>query len=313
MIVRRVDPMKNQEKYMLDRKTFAAKAAMICLFLSMLVRGAAAFVNRTVLIDRFSLVEFALPIVCCLLYILCIVLFGRHALWLSVIPFICGMMAFVIRLFSYDNLLQEEVPMLRIFLSIFFYFALSAVYSAVLFGGIRAKWLLFAMFLAQLCAHGYLEVYPAFARGESIHVFPILMELSVDLILIGMLFVSAGLSRKNRVTKVKPDSGKTVVPPVPGNKLDAKPPVSTQASPEPAAAEQPEEKVKNEPSPSTKPVPDPEPEAPVMPEKKEEAKPAEDEDAYDPFAPSKEPIKLTLNPVGFSVEEEKEPSEGDRV
>lgn len=103
----RIIPMKNQGKYMLDRKTFAAKAAMICLFLSMLVRGAAALVNKTVLIDRFSLVEYALPIVCCLLYLLCILLFGRRCFWLSIIPFICGVMAFVIRLFSYDNLLQE--------------------------------------------------------------------------------------------------------------------------------------------------------------------------------------------------------------
>lgn len=204
------------------------------------------------------------------------------------------------------------MPTLRVLISVFFYFVLAAVYSAVLSGGFRAKWLLFALFLAQFCAHGYLEIYPAFARGERIQIFPILMELSFDLILIGMLFASAGLSRKDKVVKVKPDSGKTVVPPIPGNKLDAKPPVSTEAAPAAAA----EEKVNNEPV--SKPEPEPEPEAPATPERKEEIraeehKITEETEEYDPFAPSKEPIKLTLNPVGFSVEEEKEPSEGDKV
>ena len=313
------------EKYMLDKRGFLAKAALVFLLLSAIVRVVGGFLNRAALMeDRFMQVEFLLPIVCGVLLMICIPAFGKRGFWLSAIPVVCLCMAYVLRLFSYDNLLQVELPMRHVLPGIFGCMVLAAAYSATVFGA-RTKWLLFLLFVAALGGHVWFELVPAFREGGWFSVSPALMELSWLLLFGAMLLISAGLTRKLKVRAVKADSGKDVVPPIPGNKLDDRPPV---ASEKPAPAAEPSgpvpsaEPEKPEPVPSAepeKPEPVPEPvwsapateSAKAEAERREEAPTAPEEEEYDPFAPSTGPIQLTLNPVGFSVETEKEASEAD--
>ena len=157
--------------------------------------------------------------------------------------------------------------------------------------------------------HAVFEIYPTVLSGFGLNLSLILMELSVLAVIVAMIFVSLALSSKPRVSPVDPESGKNVVPPLPGDRLDEKPPVVTTEAPaekpekpsEPALAEP--QTVDEKPEPV---IEKPEPEA----EKPEPAPasyesipvsswsaPKEKEDPdYDPFAPSSEPIKLTLNP-----------------
>ena len=296
--------MKNRHlKYTYNRKSFFGKAAALCLILSIVFRAVGGLLNRTIFEDRFATFEFALPILCALLYLLCLICFGRRWFKITVFPFVLGVMACVVRLFSYDNLMQQEMPVERILVTVFFLLILTAVYSAVAFNGLRARILLFLLFLVPLGYHAVFEIYPMIKAGYGLNASLVMMELSVLSVIFAMLFVSLALSSKPRITDVDPDSGKTVVPPLPGDKLDEKPPVVTGGAP----AQVPE---KPEPAPE-KPA-EVRPELEVVPEsEKEEAGslPVEapaasvnafEEPEYDPFAPSSGPIKLTLNPdLGF--------------
>ena len=106
--------MKNRpNQYVLDRKSFCGKAAILCLFLAMVFRCVGGLLNLTIFEDRFATVEFLLPVGCCILYILCILIFGRRWFKISVVPFLLGVMACVLRLYSYDNLLQQEASFER--------------------------------------------------------------------------------------------------------------------------------------------------------------------------------------------------------
>ena len=81
--------MKNRpNQYVLDRKSFCGKAAILCLFLAMVFRCVGGLLNLTIFEDRFATVEFLLPVVCCILYILCILIFGRRWFKISVVPFL---------------------------------------------------------------------------------------------------------------------------------------------------------------------------------------------------------------------------------
>ena len=302
--------MKNRHiRYTFDRKSFFGKAAIFCLILSMVLRGIGGLLNRTIFEDWFTIVEFGLPILCALLYLLSLLIFGRKWFKVTVFPFVLGVMACVVRLFSFDNLMQQEVSVERILVSVFFYLVVTALYSAIAFGGLRARILLFLLFLVPLGYHAVFEIYPTVLSGFGLNLSLILMELSVLAVIFAMIFVSLALSSKPRVSPVDPESGKNVVPPLPGDRLDEKPPVVTTEAPaekpekpsEPAPAEQQPvtekpEPVIEKPEPADK-KPEPAPASCESTPVSSWPAPAEKEDPdYDPFAPSSGPIKLTLNP-----------------
>ncbi len=295
---------------MLDRKGFPAKAAMICLAVSILCRGIGGLLDMTIFEDRFTFAEFLLPIACSVLLLLCIVAFGRKGFWTSVIPFVCLMMAFVLRLFTFDNLQQIELPLNMVLLSVFVCMILAALYAATVFGA-RTKWLLFLLLLTALGAHVWFEIIPAFTEGAGLALQPVFMEISVLFLFFSLIFVAVGLTRKHREAQQRPNHGKEPVAPPPADETGSRPPVTeekTASSPEQGIQRPAPEPQKPEPAPEKEPVV---PTVPAMSEMKPEpeVKKPEPEEEYDPFAPSKEPIKLTLNPVGFSVHTEDETRE----
>ena len=200
--------MKNRHiRYTFDRKSFFGKAAIFCLILSVVLRGIGGLLNRTIFEDWFTIVEFGLPILCALLYVICLLIFGRKWFKVTVFPFVLGVMACVVRLFSFDNLMQQEMSVERILVSVFFYLVVTALYSAIAFGGLRARILLFLLFLVPLGYHAVFEIYPTVLSGFGLNLSLILMELSVLAVIVAMIFVSLALSSKPRVSPVDPESG----------------------------------------------------------------------------------------------------------
>ena len=280
--------MKNRpNQYVLDRKSFCGKAAILCLFLAMVFRCVGGLLNLTIFEDRFATVEFLLPVGCCILYILCILIFGRRWFKISVVPFLLGVMACVLRLYSYDNLLQQEASFERILCSIFFYLIVASAYSGIVLGSLRGKTLLLLLFLVPLGSHAWFEIYPLFRDGIRVEPSLILMELSVLCVIVAMLFAAAGMHLG-----------------VPGSRSTGSKPAPTASAPETeetdaAPADAPAEA--SAPEFAEPPVTAPEASAeepyasassPATEADGEEE--AEEEDGYDPFAPS--PIHLTLNP-----------------
>lgn len=204
--------MKNMNtRLTIDRKKFWGKTAVILLLLSAVLRGVAAILARAMLKgDLFATVEFILPAVACLLYVLTIVLFGKKGFILSAVPFIAGVLGFIMRLFSYDNLLQEPWPLRHAFLSVLVYLVVLSVYSATVSGGLRTKWILAPLFLLVLLYHTVMEVYPVFASRAHVELSGIFAEASIYALLLGLLAGSVGLSRKRK--DEKPDDSSAAGP-----------------------------------------------------------------------------------------------------
>lgn len=190
--------MKEHTKYMLDRKSFFGKAAVICLLLSAALRTVAALLNRAVFNEPFTLVETLLPICSCLLYVLFIFLFGKKGFFFSVIPFILGTLGMIMRLFSYDSLMQEQASVFHAFSAVLLCLILTAVYSATVIGGIRTKWLLPPLFAVAFLFHLAAEVYPVIRAGYRVAFPLILAEAGLCLIFPGMFFASLTMKKKNR-------------------------------------------------------------------------------------------------------------------
>ena len=284
--------MKNRpNQYVLDRKSFCGKAAILCLFLAMVFRCVGGLLNLTIFEDRFATVEFLLPVGCCILYILCILIFGRRWFKISVVPFLLGVMACVLRLYSYDNLLQQEASFERILCSIFFYLIVASAYSGIVLGSLRGKTLLLLLFLVPLGSHAWFEIYPLFRDGIRVEPSLILMELSVLCVIFAMLFAAAGMHLGvpgSRSTGNKPASAPSAPETEETDAAPADAPAEPSAAefvePPAAAAEAADEAPAEEPfAPASSPATE-----------ADEEEDTEEEDGYDPFAPS--PIHLTLNP-----------------
>ena len=208
-----------EKRYFLDRHSFPLKAAVVCLLLAFVLRGVSGLLNRVVLEDRLTLFSFLLFLGSCLLYTLSLLLFGKKWLWLTVGPFVLGVMAFVARLFTFDNLLLEEASVPRMLISILYYLVVTAIYSVTACGGMRGKWLLVPLFLFPLAAHVMFDILPAFRQGLAVPAAQVLAELSVLAVIIGMLFVSLAMKRQSKAHAEKQEKTE-VVPPIPGNKLE---------------------------------------------------------------------------------------------
>ena len=282
-----------EKRYFLERRSFPVKAALVCLLLAFVLRGISGFLNRVVLEDKLTLFSFLMFLGSCLLYALSLLLFGKKWLWLTTGTFVLGIMAFVSRLFTFDNLLQEEVSILRMMISILYYLVVTAVYAGTVCGGLRGKWFLVLLFMFPLAGHIVFDIIPAFRQGAALSAVQILAELSVLFVIIGMIFTALGMRHVGHEYHDRKKKEKEAVPP-PAEKPDEKPPVVSDAVQQKPVSENGSEHV-------------PEPELPEetayaaaleMPSAVESnTAEVSEEEGYDPFAPSTEPIRLTLDPV----------------
>ena len=299
------------EKYMLDKRGFFAKASLFCLILAVILRAIGGVIDIAVLrVDRFMLVEFLLPLICCIFLMIFILAFSKRGFWLSAIPVVCFGMSFVLRLFSYDNLQQIDLAMLVKLAGVFGCMAISAVYSATVFGA-RTKWLMFLLLLAGLAAHIWLEVVPAFQIGGWLSAAPVLMECSLLCIFLAGLFLTLGLTHSLKSKPGKPLSEKA--PSAPVTKPEEKLPVVSEPKETVASESIPASPATDSAkSDSTPKAADPQTNVEHKKEPAEEnAVPAmESQTEDDPFAPSSGPIKLTLTPAGFTSATEQDTDEG---
>ena len=306
-----------EKKYLLDRRSFPVKAALVCLLIGFVLKGISGLLNRVVLEDRLTFFSLLLFLGSCLLYGLSLLLFGRKWLWVTTGPFVLGVMAFVARLFTYDNLLQVETSIPRMMISILFYLVITAVYSVTVCGGLRGKWLLVFLFLLPLAGHVVFDIIPAFKLGVVLSASQILAELSVLVVLIGLVFTALSMRHTLPATvENKKKKGEDVTPPQPGNKLDERPPVvSDPAQPETDFIEPvKEETTAEEESRQTENAAISEGKsvlsakgASVPSEPEKESEPETDDN--DPFALSTEPIRLTLDPFSGVTSENTEETE----
>ena len=197
-------------KLIIDRHTFLAKASMVCMFLAIVFRavGTIGYFKN----EQFMLMRFALPAFSCLLFIICIFLLGKKALWTTVVPVVFGIVFFIMRILSDDNITAAGVSTTHIALCIALYVLIAIAYACTVFGAIKTKLLLVIIFGLAFAYHVVVEDYRTIT---SIVVAPktIFMELGVLFIILGLFFASLGMKKQ---TKASDEKTQDVAPPIPG-------------------------------------------------------------------------------------------------
>ena len=221
--------MNNNEKtrFYLDKTGFFAESAMIFLVLAAVFRffgcwgmweNKGEYVMLTLL-----------PIFCCLLMTLCIILFGRRCFFLSVIPVMLGVVFFVWKALYYPSWVNTVICVL-------FDLAVAVIYTGTVFGWIPTKWLLVPMFALPFLYRVSVIDIPALSnKAEPVLFSDGMQELSILGILAGMFCVAMALRRRFAAAPVEKKEKETAVAAQPESAPAA--PAAQTVPAAPAAAE----------------------------------------------------------------------------
>ena len=211
--------MKTEKiKFYTERNSFGVQAMIILMALSVAFRVIGCWGLWS---DRsFALAQIALPIGSALLLMAFVWLFGRRALWTTFIPVILGAVFFIVKSLGFESMVHTV-------LCILLYAAVIALYTGTVFGVIRTKWILAALFGLPFLYHIFVEDLPALRdTANPVSFSSGMQEMSVLCIMLGLFCLS--LSMK-----------KTIVEPVIHLPRIRKPkPAAEQEASEEAAADQ---------------------------------------------------------------------------
>ena len=211
--------MKTEKiKFYTERNSFGVQAMIILMALSVAFRVIGCWGLWS---DRsFALSQIALPIGSALLLMVFVWLFGRRALWTTFIPVILGAVFFIVKSLGFESMVHTV-------LCILLYAAVIALYTGTVFGVIRTKWILAALFGLPFLYHIFVEDLPALRdTANPVSFSSGMQEMSVLCIMLGLFCLS--LSMK-----------KTIVEPVIHLPRIRKPkPAAEQEASEEAAADQ---------------------------------------------------------------------------
>lgn len=179
---------RSRAKFFVDRDSGLVHAAVIFMALSAVFRlvGCWGLWSDA----TFAIVQIALPVLCALLFIVCLQLFGKRALWITVVPVILGAVFFIARALGFDSWVYTLCAILACIL-------ITAAYTATVLGFVRTKWLvsplIALLFLYKLCIVDAAALTDtaapvSFAAG--------MQEISVLCILLALF--STTLAMKNR-------------------------------------------------------------------------------------------------------------------
>ena len=221
--------MNNNEKtrFYLDKTGFFAESAMIFLVLAAVFRFFGCWgmwENR----GEYVMLTL-LPIFCCLLMTLCIILFGRKGFFLSVIPVMLGMVFFIWKALYYPSWVNTVI-------CVVYNLAVAVIYTGTVFGWIPTKWLLVPMFALPFLYRVSVIDIPALSnKAEPVLFSDGMQELSILGILAGMFCVAMALRRRFAAAPVEKKEKETAVAAQPESAPAA--PAAQTAPAAPAAAE----------------------------------------------------------------------------
>lgn len=210
-------------KYTIDKKSFFGHSAILLMVMSAIFRiiGCWGLWTDTV----FVVMHIALPVVSCVLLILCVSFLGKKGFFLSCVPVIMGVAFFIYKAFSFES----RIHML---LCILLYIAVAILYTGTVVGSIHTKWLLPPLFGLPFIYHVFVEDLPALSNTAVPVTFSAgMQEMSVLCIMAALFCVGMGLK------KVAIEKETTIVaePAIPEEPVAA--PGSAAPVVEPAAAE----------------------------------------------------------------------------
>jgi len=212
-------------KYYLENRGFFAHCALIMLALASVFRVIGCW---GIWRDRVECIMLlVLPVCCCVLMALCILLLGRKGFFLSFIPVLLGVVFFVYKSLYFDNWVQTV-------LFILLYLVIAVVYTATVCGWIHTKWLLPPLFGLPFLYHIIMVDIPALSNTTvPVTLADGMKEMSILGMLLALFCVSMGLKKRDGSRPRKREEPAPAEVPAPA-------PAPAPAPEEPAAPEKPQ-------------------------------------------------------------------------
>ena len=182
-------------KFYVEQQYWAVQTAIIFMALSAVFRIVGCWGKWDE--SFFAATQIALPLMCNILFILCLVLLGKKALWLSAVPVILGVVFFIIKSFTFDSWLHTV-------LCILLYLLVAVLYTGTVFGVIRTKWLLLPLFGLPFLYHIFVEDLAALRdTANPVTLSAGLQEISVLCVMLALFFTAIAMKKKKPQTEVE--------------------------------------------------------------------------------------------------------------
>lgn len=182
------DAVTNQKiKYTIDKKSIFGHSAVLLMVMSAIFRviGCWGLWNDSM----FLIMQIALPVVSCLLLVLCISFLGKKGFFLSCVPVIMGVVFFIYKSFSFES-------RIHMVLCILLYLVVAVLYTGTVIGSIQTKWLLPPLFALPFIYHIVVEDLPKLNNTAVPVTFSAgMQEMSVLCIMAALFCVGMGLKK----------------------------------------------------------------------------------------------------------------------
>lgn len=182
---------REKVRYSVSRKNFFVKLSAFLMGLSVLFRlmGYWGFWNNCE--QSFIITQIALPIACCILFIINVLYMGKRLFSLSFIPVLFGVVFFIIKSFGFDSILHT-------ILCIMLYILVAFIYTGTVFGVIRTKWLMLPLFGLPFIYHILVEDRNTIlATDNAMTLADWLPEMSVLCVMLALFFITFGMKKRD--------------------------------------------------------------------------------------------------------------------
>ena len=178
---------KMKVKYTIDKKSFFGHSAILLMAMSAIFRVIGCWGLWTEPV--FAVMHIILPVVSCLLLILCVSFLGKKGFFLSCVPVIMGVVFFIYKAFSFES-------RIHMVLCILLYIVVAVLYTGTVVGSIHTKWLLPPLFGLPFVYHVFVEDLPALSNTAVPVTFSAgMQEMSVLCIMAALFCVGMGLKK----------------------------------------------------------------------------------------------------------------------
>ena len=187
-------------KYGIGKRQFFGQGAIMLLVLAVIFRIIGFWGQWKD--GVYFIMNFAVPAVACLLYALCIYLFGKKGFFLSFLPVVIGAAFFIYKSLGIGNVVYTVLLILLCVVT-------AVVYACTMFGAIHTKWLLPPLFILPFVFR-IIKDLPALSDTVNPVSFSAgMQEMSTLCILLGMFFAAMGI-RKRRPPEIPVVEGEEV-------------------------------------------------------------------------------------------------------
>lgn len=194
-----------KSKLVVNTKSSSAVTSIVLLVLSILfvIIGKWRVIFPLSMANMEMIKYIAMPVVSSVLFILCILLLGRKAFVVSVLPLVIASVATMVKAFEMSSIIGYGELLICVILIV--------VYCCTIFGALR-RFFFAAITIILIAYHSYFVVYSEITT--SIYTFSQLAyEIGIIFMYTGFVFAVCGATRKRTID---PNTATTVVPPIPG-------------------------------------------------------------------------------------------------